>query len=162
MKHYHCYLLALSSLAVKGLECGGFSIVKNTRRAAKAACARYPSSIIASIHGHKHGLRWGSNFGPDNVSWTLNNLPAWSYWHHRFLSHQAWQVLQPDLVLGLHLQHILFPWDWLWGFEGWAWAVNVEHLEVWAMVLGSHLGLRPRAREKKRKTREKRWVFIVL
>ncbi|KAE8670622.1 Phosphatidylinositol 4-phosphate 5-kinase 6 [Hibiscus syriacus] len=46
---------------------------KNNRGAANAG------SITASIHRHKHGLRWGSNIGPHNVCQTLHDLPARSY-----------------------------------------------------------------------------------
>ncbi|PPS09171.1 hypothetical protein GOBAR_AA11473 [Gossypium barbadense] len=58
---------------------------------------------------HKQGLRWGSNVGPHDISGTLHNLLARSYRHHRFLSHQARQILEPGLVLGLCLEHIFFP-----------------------------------------------------
>ena len=140
-KVYH--LLALISAATDVFEWGGFVRSKQGWCAAITASARYPSSIVASVHGHEQGLWWGAYLGSHNVSWALYNLPARGNGHNGPTSHQASQELHPGLVLGLQLEDTLFPWEWLWWPEWGTWAEHMEHLEGWAMILGITFGVEP-------------------
>lgn len=104
------YLLALSCSTVKGIEGGGFERVKYIGRAANAAIARNPSSITAGVHSHEHSLRGSPNVGPHNVGGALDDLSSRGNGDNRFLGPgEAGQELEPGLVLGQRLEHILLP-----------------------------------------------------
>lgn len=134
------YLLALRCSTTNGLEGGGFERVKDIGRAANAATARNPSSITAGVHSHEQSLRWSPNIGPHNVRGALNDLSSGRNGDDRFLNPgEAGQELEPGLVLGQRLEHVLLPGRRtcvLCGSEGGAWTVEMEDLEVRAVVVG--------------------------
>lgn len=133
------YLIALRGAAAHGFEGGGGGRVENGGGAADAAGAWDPRGVIAGVDGHEQSLRRGPDLGAENVGRVLSGCSAGGYRRYSPAAaggEEAGEVLEAAVVIGLHLEDGVLPWERSFGAEGGARAVYVDELECGALFRG--------------------------